>query len=187
MSTPTTVNPQITDAVTQTNIRAAGDAAATSLAYLYQVAAIALGNAAHNAVNSQQQSDMLAQAATTQAVIQLLSIDTADSGPRIDGAKPADAAPAAVAAALPDAAPQLEQVARLAHIHGLDNATPWCDAARELMGVVADALRGFQKVTEATDMSMIKQAAAAAVLVHMIKAPDQLDQFQKILKLIEGL
>jgi hypothetical protein len=36
-------------------------------------------------------------------------------------------------------------------------------------------------------MSMIKQAAAAAVLVHMIKAPDQLDQFQKILKLIEGL
>jgi hypothetical protein len=36
-------------------------------------------------------------------------------------------------------------------------------------------------------MAMVKQAAKAAVLVHLINAPDQLQQYQKILELIEEL
>jgi hypothetical protein len=64
MAFPTAVNDQITDAVTQANVKALGDAPATALGNLYQATAQALANAAHNATNAQQQSDTLAQAAT---------------------------------------------------------------------------------------------------------------------------
>ena len=71
--------------------------------------------------------------------------------------------------------------------HGVDNAEPWCHAALELMGTVASTLHAFQKVTDETDMAVIRQAATAAVLIQMIKKPDQLEQYQKILKVIEEL
>ena len=43
---------------------------------LYQTTAQALGNAAHNATASQQNANVLAQAATTEAVNSLLSMNT---------------------------------------------------------------------------------------------------------------
>jgi hypothetical protein len=43
------VNPQITDAVTQTNVKILGDAPGMAMASLYQATGQALGNAAHNA------------------------------------------------------------------------------------------------------------------------------------------
>ena len=67
MSTTTGVNPQVTDAVTQANTRGtatAGNAPAMALGYLYQATANALSVAAHTAVVSQQQQDILAQAAS---------------------------------------------------------------------------------------------------------------------------
>jgi hypothetical protein len=47
---------------------------------LYQGIAQALANAAHNATNAQQQSNVTAQAATTAGVAALFSIDTATTG-----------------------------------------------------------------------------------------------------------
>lgn len=77
MAFPTSVNSQITDSVTQANTKVLGDAPAMAMGSLYQATAQALANAAHNASNSQQQTNITAQAATTSGVTTLYSIDTA--------------------------------------------------------------------------------------------------------------
>jgi hypothetical protein len=80
MAFPTSVNDQITDSVTQSNVKVLGDAPAMAMAALYQVTAQALANAAHNATNAQQQSYVTAQAATTMGVATLFSLDAGHSG-----------------------------------------------------------------------------------------------------------
>lgn len=80
MAFPTAVNNQITDAVTQSNVKVLGDAPAIALASLYQATAQALANAAHNATAAQQQSYVTAQAATVMGVATLYRIDTASAG-----------------------------------------------------------------------------------------------------------
>jgi len=80
MAYPTAVNNQITDAVTQSNVKVLGDAPAMALASLYQATAQALANAAHNATTAQQQNNVTAQAATVMGVATLYSIDMASAG-----------------------------------------------------------------------------------------------------------
>jgi hypothetical protein len=80
MAYPTAVNSQITDAVTQANVKVLGDAPAMAMGNLYQATAQALSNAAHNATTAQQQAAITAQAATTMGVATLYSIDTASTG-----------------------------------------------------------------------------------------------------------
>lgn len=80
MAFPTSVNSQITDSVTQANTQVLGGAPAIAMANLYQATAQALANAAHNATNTQQQSYVTAQAATTMGVTTLYAIDTASTG-----------------------------------------------------------------------------------------------------------
>ncbi|EJL68701.1 RebB family R body protein [Chryseobacterium populi] len=71
-----TVNPQITDAVTQSNVKVVGEAPAVALGNVYQAAAHSTGIMFENAVNSQNQQNILGQAATTQGVMQIYSMDT---------------------------------------------------------------------------------------------------------------
>lgn len=71
MAFPTSVNNQITDAVTQANVQVLGDAPAMALAFLYQATAQAMANAAHNATAAQQNAQILAQAVTTRCVASL--------------------------------------------------------------------------------------------------------------------
>ncbi|MEZ4400147.1 MAG: RebB family R body protein [Kofleriaceae bacterium] len=71
------VNPQITDAVTQTNVQILGSAPGTAMGNLYQATANALGNAAHNATAAGQNANTLLQAVTTQGVALLYGVDTA--------------------------------------------------------------------------------------------------------------
>ncbi|TBR41729.1 glycerol-3-phosphate dehydrogenase [Marinomonas agarivorans] len=80
MAFPTAVNDQITDSVTQANVKVLGDAPALSMGNLFQATSQALGNAAHNATSAQQQNAVTAQAATTMGVTTLYSIDTASTG-----------------------------------------------------------------------------------------------------------
>lgn len=80
MAFPTSVNSQITDSVTQVNTKVVGDAPAIAMSNLYMATSQALGNAAHNATNNQQQAYVTMQAATTQGVSSLLSIDTSVTG-----------------------------------------------------------------------------------------------------------
>jgi hypothetical protein len=74
MAFPTSVNNQITDAVTQSNVLNLGVAPSVAMANLYQASAQALANAAHNATLAQQQNNIAAQAATTAGVALLLSL-----------------------------------------------------------------------------------------------------------------
>ncbi|MBU2341973.1 MAG: RebB family R body protein [Alphaproteobacteria bacterium] len=76
MANPTSVNSQITDAVTQANVEALGAAPAVAMGNLYQATAQALANAAHNATVAQQQMNVAAQAATTAGVALLYAIQT---------------------------------------------------------------------------------------------------------------
>ena len=62
MAIPTSLNGQITDAVTQANVTVLGDAPAIAVAFVYQSTALALSLAAQNATTAQQQSNVLAQA-----------------------------------------------------------------------------------------------------------------------------
>ncbi|TDF41467.1 glycerol-3-phosphate dehydrogenase [Alteromonadaceae bacterium M269] len=80
MAFPTSVNSQITDSVTQANVKVLGDAPALSMGNLMQATSQALGNAAHNATTAQQQTAVTAQAATTMGVATLYSIDAASTG-----------------------------------------------------------------------------------------------------------
>jgi hypothetical protein len=80
MAFPTSVNDQITDSVTQANVKVLGDAPAMALANLFQATAQALANSAHNATTSQQQNNITAQAATTMGVTTLYALDTATTG-----------------------------------------------------------------------------------------------------------
>jgi hypothetical protein len=80
MAFPTAVNDQITDSVSQANVKVLADAPAMALANLYQATSQALANAAHNATTAQQQTNISAQAATVMGVATLYSVDTAAAG-----------------------------------------------------------------------------------------------------------
>jgi hypothetical protein len=76
MAYPTPVNDQITDAVTQANVKILGDAPAMAMGTIYQSLSHSTGILFENATSSQQQLGIAAQAATNQGVIQIYSLDT---------------------------------------------------------------------------------------------------------------
>lgn len=79
MPLPTSVNDQITDAVTQSNVKVVGEAPAFAMSQLYQAMAHSTGILFENAVSAQQQQNTLAQAATNQGVMQVYNLDTTAS------------------------------------------------------------------------------------------------------------
>jgi len=70
------VNQQITDAVTQSNVKVIGEAPAMAMGSVYQALAHSFGIMFENAVATQQQQNTLAQAASNQGVMQIYSLDT---------------------------------------------------------------------------------------------------------------
>ena len=76
MAFPTAVNDQITDAVTQSNVKVVAESPAMAMGSIYQTMAHSTGILFENAVSSQQQQNTLAQAAANQGVMQIYSLDT---------------------------------------------------------------------------------------------------------------
>ena len=70
------VNPMVTDAVTQSNVKVVGESPAMAISTLYQSLAHSTGVLFENAVAAQQQQTILAQAAVNQGVMQIYSLDT---------------------------------------------------------------------------------------------------------------
>ncbi len=68
MAYPTAVNSQITDSITQTNVKVLGEASAQAMGSLYQAMAATVGLSMQNAVAAQQASQTIAQAVTTRCV-----------------------------------------------------------------------------------------------------------------------
>ncbi|PWG04174.1 RebB family R body protein [Polaribacter aquimarinus] len=67
------VNSQITDAVTQSNVKVVGEAPAMAMGNVYQSLAHSIGILMENAVTQQQQASILSQAVTTQCVTTILN------------------------------------------------------------------------------------------------------------------
>ncbi len=72
MADVTPVNGQITDAVTQANVKVLGDAPAMAMGNLFQATAQALAIAALNATAQQQNAATLSQAMTTRCIQTLI-------------------------------------------------------------------------------------------------------------------
>jgi hypothetical protein len=87
----TTVNSQITDSVTQTNVKVVGKAPAMAMSALYQTMAQSTGILMQNAVAAQQQMSIISQATTTQGVAMIYAAGTsagaADISKNIDETK----------------------------------------------------------------------------------------------------
>jgi Killing trait len=77
MAEVTTVNSQITDAVTQANVKVLADAPAQALGSVYQVMAQAIGLAMQNAVANQQSTTTIDTSVTTQGVNLIYSMPVA--------------------------------------------------------------------------------------------------------------
>lgn len=80
MAFPTAVNSQITDSVTQANLKVLADSPAMSLSNLYIATSQALSNAAHNATSGQFEAGVVSRAAMTESVAALLTLETAATG-----------------------------------------------------------------------------------------------------------
>ncbi len=76
MAFPTSVNDQVTDAVTQSNVKVIGEAPAMAMGSIYQTMAHSTGILFENAIASQQQQNTLAQAAANMGVMQIYGLDT---------------------------------------------------------------------------------------------------------------
>ena len=75
-TTPLAVNAQITDAVTQTNVKVLAESPAMAMGSIYQTMAHSTGILFENAVSAQQQQNTLTPAATNQGVVQIYSMGT---------------------------------------------------------------------------------------------------------------
>jgi Killing trait len=71
-----TVNPQITDAVTQSNVKVIAESPAFAMSSIYQALGHSTGILFENSVAAQQQQNTLALAASNQGVMQIYSVDT---------------------------------------------------------------------------------------------------------------
>ena len=76
MAIPTAVNDQITDAVTQANVKVLAESLAMAMGAIYQTMAHSTGILFENAVSAQQQQNTLTQASTNQGVMQIYSMGT---------------------------------------------------------------------------------------------------------------
>ena len=70
------VQAQITDAVTQVNVKVVGEAPAMGMGSLYQTMTHSTGLMFENSVSNQNLQNMTAQAITTQGTMQIYSVDT---------------------------------------------------------------------------------------------------------------
>ena len=68
------LNPQVTDAVTQTNVKVLAEAPAMAIGSLYQTIGNSVAMAAANAVYAQQQANVTYQASNTHGVSKILSL-----------------------------------------------------------------------------------------------------------------
>ena len=74
MADPNPVNAQITDAVTQTNVKVVAEAPAQAIATLYQVASHSTGLSLQNAVQSQQALNQISSAVVSKAATLIMAI-----------------------------------------------------------------------------------------------------------------
>ncbi|PHV09715.1 RebB family R body protein [Chitinimonas sp. BJB300] len=76
MASPTAINSQITDAVTQTNVKILAESPAMAMGSMFQTMAHSTGILFENSISAQQQQNTLSQAGSNMGVMQIYSVDT---------------------------------------------------------------------------------------------------------------
>ena len=191
----TVVNPQITDAVTQANVKVLGEAPAMAMGSIYQSVSHALALLYQDAVTGQQQLQITAQAALTQGVMLLYSLDTAS-----------DAGPQRVESAMNDTAQALNDAAatKNAQLAGevsgqVKDAVNF--AQDKVLGAIGDFAYGQRACSDAfvaalvqvgaaqhkQRMQVLQEAASAVCLSAMLKSPEQAEAYAELLERIKRL
>ena len=227
MAFPTAVNAQITDAITQANVKVVAESPAMAMGNLYQSLAHSTGILFENAVAAQQQQNTLAQAAANQGVIQIYSLDTtaaaaatgkvaqtdvpdsltsllaalhaAQPAPKaMAGSPEADLATNASAAADTLLVPPHDTgAARIASpIHDavtfandtvLGSNAAFIDGVRAAVEAMAHALETIDRSAHEARVKMLQEAALAATLAAMLRAPAQAKEYEAVLQVIQRM
>lgn len=166
-----------------------GEATIGAIANLYQATAQALSNAAHNATAAQQQTNVIAQAATTQGVATLYALDTASAGDAYEELLRAQPLHKDIVDSHATTGSQVEAV--LSDRNALDaHAHAAVDAGydvRPVMTAFADSLDRLNETLHRQLLGVVKLSATVTCFAEMIKAPEKFDQYEKVLAAIEGL
>lgn len=195
-----TVNPQITDAVTQSNVKVVGEAPAISMGSIYQSIAYSTGILLQNAVAAQQQQNIAALAATNQGIIQIYSVVTAaeasvaarhDVPDReavlLRTQQAMEATRTSSASAYDGVAPQIEAAVKLANETTLENASAFAYAVRVNGDAVAASLQAIDKAFHDGLLRSLQTAATAACLEAMLRNPEKAADYEQVLQAIKHL
>jgi hypothetical protein len=206
MAFPTAVNDQITDAVTQSNVKVIGEAPAFAMGALYQSLAHSTGILFANAVAAQQQMNTLAQAAANQGVIQIYSLDTtaaAGATEKVAQTGVSDnltslltalnaISPATAQAKVAEPAPGEDATtAGTGSENGYDSVLGHADAFNAALRQCTDsfvhALKRVQQAQEDALRSMLLDAATGATLKAMLQEPQRAKEYEEVLQAIKRL
>jgi Killing trait len=194
-----TVNPQITDAVTQANSKVASDAAAIAIGSLYQTISQSIAIALEDAVAAQQNINSIIDAATAKAINMLLAEgypsavltgDAAAMAPNDARTIGTDLRSAAATiestASTPRASidPQIENAIKLANESVLGNTSGYVYALRAASDAAMAAIDHAGRTTQRNAMRAIQAAAAAKCMDAMIRHPEKADEYAKVLQFI---
>lgn len=184
---PASVNPQITDAVTQTNVKVLAEAPALALGSIYQSLAHSTGILFENAVNAQQQQNILGQAATTQGIMQIYSMDAVADA--VDIARMLGTSDAAVTDLRKVSAvnSQITEAVRFTLDSNLLHSGDVAYGARAAADALGAAIERVNRANYEARLQLIKQAATTACLAAMVRNPDKADAYAAVLETVKQL
>lgn len=172
-----TVNPQITDSVTQANANIQVETPAQDIAILHQTFAHSVAIAIQNAVVTLQQANVIAQAATAQGVATILSIDTAATA---NAVKDLADATARIETAMPAAQVEVPQLTP-------GGSSDLASEARALATALAFSLDALGRATMQNLTRIVQLAATTTCLSAMVALPDKAAAYEQILVNIQNL
>ncbi len=197
MTDATASNAQITDAVTQANVKVLAEAPAMAMGAIYQSLAHATGLLFENAVAAQQQQNVLALAATNQGIMQIYAADSAASAGAVKQAETPDAlrtrfhhaGESLKAAFAADAGvnPQIEAVVKLAADSVLGRSGDFAYGARASVDAFAAALEQISETTQRNLMRVLQTAAVAACLEAMLREPAKAAEYEAVLHAVKRM
>lgn len=209
-----TVNSQVTDAITQTNVKLVAEAPAMAIAQIYQSIGHATGIMVENAVNAQQQQCIINSSAATQGAMTLFSQASAAFQPgesSLDGAESARGLasnaqttvldPKTLEADVQETASKLKQLATTrssvnsqildavsaSHQYTLGAGAAFAYAHRVSIEAFVDGLEKVSAVEYRQQLQAVQLAATTICLDAMLKSPERAEEYAAVLEAIKQL
>ena len=197
MADTTTVNAQITDAVTQSDAALLADAPAKAIETLYLTLSQSAGRLLENAVSAQLNQTMIATAAMSQGIALLYGAERVDGMRTIDVLSSSGALnervqqSAEAASALADQAREAGISSAAAVAHGdtssAVHSTQVLHAVRTSAETIAAAMQSAGQALHEDLARTLKLAATTACLAGMLRDPAKAAEYETVLAAIERL